>query len=170
VALIPLLAPICRYLFVHLRAHEARKGHSYCSQQGCERIKIMAHMYPGDSWSCDPNPFTQRPAAARHPMSQRPAGPCRACGAPQVRVTPNSISGYAVRVHPREVNPFSQCMRKSRRICLASCNLRRGKGFSLNFCSFLYYASKIASKELPNWKHVNAHSLHLFPPFLSFKQ
>ncbi|XP_065497916.1 inactive cell surface hyaluronidase CEMIP2-like [Caloenas nicobarica] len=75
------------YLFVHLQAHEARKGHSYCSQQGCERIKIMAHMYPGDPWSCDPNPFPQRPAAAQRPVSQRPAGLCRACGAPQVAIT-----------------------------------------------------------------------------------
>uniref|UniRef100_A0A8C3BJV4 G8 domain-containing protein n=1 Tax=Cairina moschata TaxID=8855 RepID=A0A8C3BJV4_CAIMO len=72
------------YLFVHLQAHEARKGHSYCSQQGCERIKITAHMYPGGSWSCAPNPFPQRPAAPQRPVSQRPARPCRACGAPQV--------------------------------------------------------------------------------------
>ncbi|KAM6125441.1 cell surface hyaluronidase CEMIP2-like [Phoenicopterus ruber ruber] len=75
------------YLFVHLQAHEARKGHSYCSQQGCERIKIMAHMYPGGSWSCDPNPFPQRPAAPQRPVSQHPAGPCRACGAPQLAIT-----------------------------------------------------------------------------------
>ncbi|XP_009884454.1 PREDICTED: transmembrane protein 2-like [Charadrius vociferus] len=75
------------YLFVHLQAREARKGHSYCSQRGCERVKIMAHMYPGDSWSCDPNPFPQRPAGAQRPVSQRPAGPCRACGAPQLAVT-----------------------------------------------------------------------------------
>ncbi|CAM9419115.1 unnamed protein product [Bubo scandiacus] len=75
------------YLFVHLQAHEARKGHSYCSQQGCERIKIMAHMYPGDSWSCGPNPFPERPAAAQRPVSRHPAGPCRACGAPQLAIT-----------------------------------------------------------------------------------
>ncbi|XP_074956626.1 cell surface hyaluronidase CEMIP2-like isoform X2 [Phalacrocorax aristotelis] len=75
------------YLFVHLQAHEARKGHSYCSQQGCERIKIMAHMYPGDSWSCDPNPFLERPAAAQRPVSQHLSGPCRACGAPQLAIT-----------------------------------------------------------------------------------
>ncbi|NXD76591.1 TMEM2 hyaluronidase, partial [Halcyon senegalensis] len=75
------------YLFVHLQAHEARKGHSYCSQQGCERVKITAHMYPGESWSCDPNPFQERPAAAQHPMTQHLAGPCRACGAPQLAIT-----------------------------------------------------------------------------------
>ncbi|NXJ73451.1 TMEM2 hyaluronidase, partial [Trogon melanurus] len=72
------------YLFVHLQAREAREGHSYCSQQGCERLKITARMYPGDSWSCDPNPFLERPAAAQRPMSQRPAGPC---GAPQIAIT-----------------------------------------------------------------------------------
>ncbi|XP_030352908.1 cell surface hyaluronidase-like isoform X5 [Strigops habroptila] len=76
-----------RYLFVHLQAHEAREGHSYCSQKGCERIKIMAHMYPGDSWSCDPNPFLERPAATQRPVSQHPAEPCRVCGAPQLAIT-----------------------------------------------------------------------------------
>uniref|UniRef100_A0A8C4U8L5 hyaluronoglucosaminidase n=1 Tax=Falco tinnunculus TaxID=100819 RepID=A0A8C4U8L5_FALTI len=75
------------YLFVHLQAREAREGHSYCSQQGCERIKITAHMYPGGSWSCAPNPFPERPAAPQHPMSQHPAGPCRVCGAPQLAIT-----------------------------------------------------------------------------------
>ena len=75
------------YLFVHLQAHEARQGHSYCSQQGCERIKIMAQMYPGGSWSCAPNPFSQRPAAPQRPMSQHKAVPCRACGAPQLAIT-----------------------------------------------------------------------------------
>lgn len=82
--LISLFALICRYLFVHLQAHEARQGHSYCSQQGCERIKITAQMYPGGSWSCAPNPFSQRPAASQHPVFQHQALPCRACGAPQV--------------------------------------------------------------------------------------
>uniref|UniRef100_A0A8B9V8Y0 G8 domain-containing protein n=1 Tax=Anas zonorhyncha TaxID=75864 RepID=A0A8B9V8Y0_9AVES len=92
-ALTPLLALISRYLFVHLQAHEARKGHSYCSQQGCERIKITAHMYPGGSWSCAPNPFPQRPAAPQRPVSQRPARPCRACGAPQVPRASSVING-----------------------------------------------------------------------------
>uniref|UniRef100_A0A8C2UBC3 hyaluronoglucosaminidase n=1 Tax=Coturnix japonica TaxID=93934 RepID=A0A8C2UBC3_COTJA len=71
------------YLFVHLQAHEARQGHSYCSQQGCERIKITAQMYPGGSWSCAPNPFSQRPVPSQHPVFQHQALPCRACGAPQ---------------------------------------------------------------------------------------
>ncbi|XP_065544870.1 inactive cell surface hyaluronidase CEMIP2-like isoform X5 [Lathamus discolor] len=76
-----------RYLFVHLQAHEAREGHSYCSQQGCERIKIMAHMYPRDSWSCVPNPFPERPATTQRPVSQHPARDCTVCGAPQLAIT-----------------------------------------------------------------------------------
>uniref|UniRef100_A0A7M4FFE8 hyaluronoglucosaminidase n=1 Tax=Crocodylus porosus TaxID=8502 RepID=A0A7M4FFE8_CROPO len=75
------------YLFVHLQAHEARKGHSYCSQQGCERIKIMAHMYSRDSWSCAFNPFLEdynRPAT-QHSIPQRLTAPCSQCGAPQVQ-------------------------------------------------------------------------------------
>ncbi|XP_065544869.1 inactive cell surface hyaluronidase CEMIP2-like isoform X4 [Lathamus discolor] len=75
------------YLFVHLQAHEAREGHSYCSQQGCERIKIMAHMYPRDSWSCVPNPFPERPATTQRPVSQHPARDCTVCGAPQLAIT-----------------------------------------------------------------------------------
>ncbi|XP_059570591.1 cell surface hyaluronidase isoform X3 [Alligator mississippiensis] len=77
------------YLFVHLQAREARKGHSYCSQQGCERIKIMAHMYSRDSWSCAFNPFLEdynRPATL-HSIPQRLTAPCSQCGAPQVAIT-----------------------------------------------------------------------------------
>ncbi|NWX96773.1 TMEM2 hyaluronidase, partial [Nothoprocta ornata] len=79
------------YLFVHLQAHAAREGHSYCSERGCERIKIMAEMSRAGSWSCAPNPFPEssiRPAPPRHPiMSQRRARPCRTCGAPQLAIT-----------------------------------------------------------------------------------
>ncbi|XP_062439292.1 inactive cell surface hyaluronidase CEMIP2-like [Rhea pennata] len=78
------------YLFVHLQAHEAREGHSYCSEQGCERVKITAEMSTGASWSCAPNPFPEhssQPAAPWHPTSQRLAEPCRACGAPQLAIT-----------------------------------------------------------------------------------
>uniref|UniRef100_A0A8C3XJ17 hyaluronoglucosaminidase n=1 Tax=Chelydra serpentina TaxID=8475 RepID=A0A8C3XJ17_CHESE len=74
-----------RYLFVILQAHEARKGHSYCSQRGCERIKIVTHMSSKDSWSCALNPFLEnnRKQATQHSMSQRLTVPCSQCGAPQ---------------------------------------------------------------------------------------
>uniref|UniRef100_A0A8C3RN53 hyaluronoglucosaminidase n=1 Tax=Chelydra serpentina TaxID=8475 RepID=A0A8C3RN53_CHESE len=74
------------YLFVILQAHEARKGHSYCSQRGCERIKIVTHMSSKDSWSCALNPFLEnnRKQATQHSMSQRLTVPCSQCGAPQI--------------------------------------------------------------------------------------
>uniref|UniRef100_A0A674KCU2 hyaluronoglucosaminidase n=1 Tax=Terrapene triunguis TaxID=2587831 RepID=A0A674KCU2_9SAUR len=74
------------YLFIVLQAHEARKGHSYCSQQGCERIKIVTHMSSKDSWSCALNPFLEnnRRLATQHSMSQRLTVPCSQCGAPQI--------------------------------------------------------------------------------------
>uniref|UniRef100_A0A8C8SWJ2 hyaluronoglucosaminidase n=1 Tax=Pelusios castaneus TaxID=367368 RepID=A0A8C8SWJ2_9SAUR len=75
------------YLFVHLQAHEARKGHSYCSQRGCERIKIEARMSSKDSWSCAFNPFLEknnRRQATHHAMSPRLTVLCSQCGAPQI--------------------------------------------------------------------------------------
>uniref|UniRef100_A0A452HPS2 hyaluronoglucosaminidase n=1 Tax=Gopherus agassizii TaxID=38772 RepID=A0A452HPS2_9SAUR len=74
------------YLFIVLQAHEARKGHSYCSQRGCERIKIVTHMSSKDSWSCALNPFLEnnRRPATQHSMSQRLTVPCSQCGAPQI--------------------------------------------------------------------------------------
>nr|XP_056722063.1 cell surface hyaluronidase-like [Euleptes europaea] len=86
------------YLFVHLEAHEVRKGHSYCSQRGCERVKITASMTSGLPWKCSPNPFrgndigkqTWRPSR----ILQRTA-PCTECGAPQVAVTSTPSVKYA---------------------------------------------------------------------------
>ncbi|CAM5145498.1 unnamed protein product [Eretmochelys imbricata] len=77
------------YLFVVLQAHEARRGHSYCSQRGCERIKIVTRMSSKDSWSCALNPFLEnnRRPATQHSMSQRLTVPCSQCGAPQVAIT-----------------------------------------------------------------------------------
>ncbi|XP_053128836.1 cell surface hyaluronidase-like [Hemicordylus capensis] len=79
------------YLFLRLQAHEVRKGHSYCSQRGCERIKITASMPSGLSWSCTPNPFggkdIQRKGSSRPSGTRRLAVSCSQCGAPQVAVT-----------------------------------------------------------------------------------
>lgn len=87
-------------------------------------------MYPGDPWSCDPNPFPQSPAAAQRPVSQRPARPCGSCGAPQVPAARNSIWRDAVNVHPREGKKATG--HSHLRMCAASRNLCRGKGFVLH--------------------------------------
>ncbi|XP_061451545.1 inactive cell surface hyaluronidase CEMIP2-like isoform X3 [Rhineura floridana] len=79
-----------RYLFVHLQAHEIRKGHSYCTQHGCERLKITAVMSSRLPWSCAPNPFLGKDIG-RKPFQpsriQRQVVPCSQCGAPWVAVT-----------------------------------------------------------------------------------
>uniref|UniRef100_K7FSZ3 hyaluronoglucosaminidase n=1 Tax=Pelodiscus sinensis TaxID=13735 RepID=K7FSZ3_PELSI len=93
------------YLFVILQAHEDRKGHSYCSQQGCERIKIMAHMSSKDSWSCALNPFVEnnRRQASLRLMSQRLTVPCSQCGAPQVAITSKPSVKY-IRIQIQSVS------------------------------------------------------------------
>ncbi|MEE6503771.1 hypothetical protein FKM82_004941 [Ascaphus truei] len=80
------------YLFLHLQAYAARKGHSYCSQYGCERIKITAQFNSEDYNECIPNPFPERASnglTSRLFVSHRVAVPCNPCGAPQVAVTSN---------------------------------------------------------------------------------
>uniref|UniRef100_A0A8C5M8K1 G8 domain-containing protein n=1 Tax=Leptobrachium leishanense TaxID=445787 RepID=A0A8C5M8K1_9ANUR len=77
------------YLFLHLQAHIKRKGHSYCSQYGCERIKITAHFHAEDINDCLPNPYPDwdnEGQTARLSVSHRLAMPCSQCGAPQVNV------------------------------------------------------------------------------------
>uniref|UniRef100_A0A8D2Q8F5 G8 domain-containing protein n=1 Tax=Varanus komodoensis TaxID=61221 RepID=A0A8D2Q8F5_VARKO len=74
------------YLFVHLQAHEARKGHSYCSQHGCERLKITAQMPSGLPWSCTLNPFLEKDVGKQPPWRiQERAVHCTQCGAPWVQ-------------------------------------------------------------------------------------
>ncbi|KAM4676365.1 cell surface hyaluronidase CEMIP2-like isoform 1-T2 [Discoglossus pictus] len=85
------------YLFLPLQAHAARSGHSYCSQYGCERIKITAHFYPGDVNECIPNPFPERISNIKSPQlsfSHRITMPCTQCGAPQVAITSNPSIKY----------------------------------------------------------------------------
>uniref|UniRef100_A0A8C5M5N0 Hyaluronoglucosaminidase n=1 Tax=Leptobrachium leishanense TaxID=445787 RepID=A0A8C5M5N0_9ANUR len=85
------------YLFLHLQAHIKRKGHSYCSQYGCERIKITAHFHAEDINDCLPNPYPDwdnEGQTARLSVSHRLAMPCSQCGAPQVAITSNPSTKY----------------------------------------------------------------------------
>ncbi|XP_042333258.1 cell surface hyaluronidase-like isoform X1 [Sceloporus undulatus] len=78
------------YLLVHLQAREFRKGHSYCSQHGCERLKIMASMSSSLPGSCAPNPFLEidfwKKASQPMRILQR-AQPCSQCGSSWVAIT-----------------------------------------------------------------------------------
>ncbi|XP_044135453.1 cell surface hyaluronidase-like isoform X2 [Bufo gargarizans] len=85
------------YLFLHLQAHEDRIGHSYCSQHGCERIKITAHFRSSDYTECPPRPFPGREnndQFTKLHVSQRLALPCRQCGAPQIAISSSPSLKY----------------------------------------------------------------------------
>ncbi|KAG8575321.1 hypothetical protein GDO81_009514 [Engystomops pustulosus] len=85
------------YLFLHLQAHETRIGHSYCSQHGCERIKITAHFHPDDYTECTLKPFPDRGnnlQVNKLNVSQRLALPCRQCGAPQIAISSSPSLKY----------------------------------------------------------------------------
>uniref|UniRef100_A0A8B9TSW3 G8 domain-containing protein n=1 Tax=Anas platyrhynchos TaxID=8839 RepID=A0A8B9TSW3_ANAPL len=61
------------YLFVHLQAHEARKGHSYCSQQGCERIKITGAYVPRGVLELCPKPLPAEAGSSPAPCVPAPS-------------------------------------------------------------------------------------------------
>ncbi|KAE8618170.1 hypothetical protein XENTR_v10009295 [Xenopus tropicalis] len=85
------------YLFIHLQAHSVRSGHSYCSQHGCERIKIVSQFELEDSSECIQNPFPKTDSythTRRLFASHRLALPCSECGAPQVAITSNPSMKY----------------------------------------------------------------------------
>ncbi|XP_058854905.1 cell surface hyaluronidase-like [Acipenser ruthenus] len=85
------------YLFLHIQATHPRKGHSYCSKLGCERVKVLARMVSTTTVNCPPNPFpvkSSRSPAKRLSMSQRVATPCSRCGAPQVAISSEPYKEY----------------------------------------------------------------------------
>ncbi|XP_051776376.1 cell surface hyaluronidase-like isoform X1 [Erpetoichthys calabaricus] len=78
------------YLFLHVKANHLRKGHSYCSKQGCERVKIVAHVGSTAATNCPPNPYAVKSfnaPAKRLSVSRRVVTPCHFCGASQVAIS-----------------------------------------------------------------------------------
>ncbi|MBN3296390.1 TMEM2 hyaluronidase, partial [Amia calva] len=85
------------YLFLHLQANHPRKGHSYCSKQGCERVKVVARSVSTATVACLTNPFpakSRRVPAERLWVSRRVATPCSLCGAPQVAISSEPYMQY----------------------------------------------------------------------------
>uniref|UniRef100_A0A4W3GVJ4 hyaluronoglucosaminidase n=1 Tax=Callorhinchus milii TaxID=7868 RepID=A0A4W3GVJ4_CALMI len=84
-------------LFIILQAKHIRKGHSYCSKYGCERVKISAHMM---FWEV--NDYLQKIYPVKYPsmpsyllsLTQRTTIPCDQCGAPQVAITSDPHRKY----------------------------------------------------------------------------
>ncbi|KAG7473930.1 hypothetical protein MATL_G00101070 [Megalops atlanticus] len=86
------------YLLLHLQAHHLRQGHSYCSEQGCERVKILASTSPLAPGICQPRPLPEHESDRDPPRRlwapQRLATPCPQCGAPQVAVSSSPHQQY----------------------------------------------------------------------------
>ncbi|XP_048418630.2 cell surface hyaluronidase-like [Stegostoma tigrinum] len=77
-------------LFLIVQAKHVRKGHSYCSKHGCERLKILSHVISWESSDClrKGHPVKQSGEPAHLiTLTGRVAAPCRHCGAPQVAIT-----------------------------------------------------------------------------------
>lgn len=75
-----------RLLFLYLRAHSHRDGHSYCSSQGCERVKIQAATDSKDISNCMAKAYPQyykKPSAVKR-MPAMLTGLCQGCGTHQV--------------------------------------------------------------------------------------
>lgn len=101
-----LVSVLCRLLFLYLKAKSHRDGHSYCSSQGCERVKIdqallrphTPHTGPRQDLAANPMP-TVRMGSRWSQAWRRVAGPPLVRGSGQPR-TPTqaatlSLSGEA---------------------------------------------------------------------------
>ncbi|XP_006894484.1 PREDICTED: transmembrane protein 2 [Elephantulus edwardii] len=83
-------------LFLYLKAKGSRDGHSYCSSQGCERVKIQATTDSKDISNCMAQAYPQyyqKPSAVKQ-MPAMLSGPCRGCGTRQVVFTSDPHKSY----------------------------------------------------------------------------
>ncbi|XP_067873820.1 inactive cell surface hyaluronidase CEMIP2-like isoform X2 [Heterodontus francisci] len=84
-------------LFIILQAKHVRKGHSYCSKHGCERVKILAHIISWETSDClrtgHSVKHTSKPGRLLT-LTGRVAAPCSWCGAPQVAITSDPHRTY----------------------------------------------------------------------------
>ncbi|XP_021007303.1 cell surface hyaluronidase [Mus caroli] len=83
-------------LFLYLRAHSHRDGHSYCSSQGCERVKIQAATDSKDISNCMAKAYPQyykKPSAVKR-MPAMLTGLCQGCGTHQMVFTSDPHKSY----------------------------------------------------------------------------
>ncbi|KAB1280222.1 Cell surface hyaluronidase [Camelus dromedarius] len=83
-------------LFLYLKAKSHRDGHSYCSSQGCERVKIQAATDSKDISNCMAKAYPRyyRKPSALKPMPSMLKGLCQGCGTRQVVFTSDPHKSY----------------------------------------------------------------------------
>uniref|UniRef100_A0A7N5KCF6 hyaluronoglucosaminidase n=1 Tax=Ailuropoda melanoleuca TaxID=9646 RepID=A0A7N5KCF6_AILME len=83
-------------LFLYLKAKSHRDGHSYCSSQGCERVKIQAATDSKDISNCMAKAYPQyykKPSALKR-MPSMLTRLCQGCGTRQVVFTSDPHKSY----------------------------------------------------------------------------
>uniref|UniRef100_A0A8C0P689 hyaluronoglucosaminidase n=1 Tax=Canis lupus familiaris TaxID=9615 RepID=A0A8C0P689_CANLF len=83
-------------LFLYLKAKSHRDGHSYCSSQGCERVKIQAATDSKDISNCMAKAYPQyyrKPSALKR-MPSVLTRLCQGCGTLQVVFTSDPHKNY----------------------------------------------------------------------------
>nr|KAF6483621.1 cell migration inducing hyaluronidase 2 [Rousettus aegyptiacus] len=83
-------------LFLYLKAQGHRDGHSYCSSQGCERVKIQTTTDPKGISNCMAKAYPQyykKPSTLKR-MPAMLTGHCQGCGTRQVVFTSDPHKSY----------------------------------------------------------------------------
>uniref|UniRef100_A0A8C8RDF3 hyaluronoglucosaminidase n=1 Tax=Pelusios castaneus TaxID=367368 RepID=A0A8C8RDF3_9SAUR len=83
-------------LFLFLQAKYNRDGHSYCSSQGCERVKIQATLQSKEISNCMTKAYPKYYLAPTvlQPMPVRTAEQCKNCGTTQMAFTSDPHNSY----------------------------------------------------------------------------
>ncbi|XP_039606665.1 cell surface hyaluronidase isoform X1 [Polypterus senegalus] len=83
-------------LFLFLQARRSRDGHSYCSAQGCERVKISATMKSSEVSSCFAKAYPKyaKVPKAIVPMPKKTGKLCSNCGASKLFVSSDPQDVY----------------------------------------------------------------------------
>ncbi|XP_070287607.1 cell surface hyaluronidase CEMIP2 isoform X2 [Myotis yumanensis] len=85
-----------KLLFLYLKAQGRRDGHSYCSSQGCERVRIQATTDSKETSNCMAKAYPQyyrKPSALKR-MPVMLTKPCQGCGTRQVVFTSDPHKSY----------------------------------------------------------------------------
>ncbi|XP_050800076.1 cell surface hyaluronidase [Gopherus flavomarginatus] len=83
-------------LFLYLQAKYNRDGHSYCSAQGCERVKIQATVQSKEISNCMTKAYPkyyQAPTVLQ-PMPAKTTAQCKNCGTTQMAFTSDPHKTY----------------------------------------------------------------------------
>ncbi|RXM99389.1 Transmembrane protein 2 [Acipenser ruthenus] len=85
-----------KLMLIFLHAKHSRDGHSYCSTQGCERVKVTATIKSKDTSNCMTKAYPKysKPPKAIIAMPPRTTTQCSNCGAAKVNPSESQTKYY----------------------------------------------------------------------------